>query len=143
MKRFRFGPGLLVTAAFIGPGGFDAPICQDTHSGSVCDVLTSAEVGHDALVDLASEETFEAPDDLTFSPAVRRTSYDVVYGWLVVPHADNDRPIEGGVGLAVTTPIETVPTRGHPGRGGDGTRAAELREGGFRANPVRVIAEDD
>ena len=63
----------------------------------MCDVLTSAEVGHDALVDLASEETFEAPDDLTFSPAVRRTSYDVVYGWLVVPHADNDRPIEGGV----------------------------------------------
>ena len=109
----------------------------------MCDVLTSAEVGHDALVGLASEETFEAPDDLTFSPAVRRTSYDVVYGWLVVPHADNDRPIEGGVGLAVTTPIETVPTRGHPGRGGDGTRAAELREGGFRANPVRVIAEDD
>ena len=106
----------------------------------MCDVLTSAEVGHDALVDLASEETFEAPDDLTFSPAVRRTSYDVVYGWLVVPHADNDRPIEGGVGLAVTTPIETVPTRGYPGRGGDGTRAAELREGGFRANPVRVIA---
>ena len=46
--------------------GTDAPICQDTHSGSVCDVLTSAEVGHDALVDLASEETFEAPDDLTF-----------------------------------------------------------------------------
>ena len=52
----------------------DAPICQDTHSGSVCDVLTSAEVGHDALVGLASEETFEAPDDLTFSPAVRRTT---------------------------------------------------------------------
>ena len=30
------------------PRGTDAPICQDTHSGSVCDVSTSAEVCHDA-----------------------------------------------------------------------------------------------
>ena len=57
-------------------GGTDGPICQDTHSGSVCDVSTSAEVCHDALVDLAREETFEAPDDLTLvrPSAVRRTT---------------------------------------------------------------------
>ena len=53
----------------VGRDGTDAPICQDTHSGSVCDVSTSAEVCHDALVDLAREETFEAPDDLTFGVA--------------------------------------------------------------------------
>ena len=68
----------------------------------MCDVSTSAEVCHDALVDLSREETFEAPDDLTFGAAVGRTSHNVVDRWLVVPHADDDRPIEGGVGLAVT-----------------------------------------
>ena len=88
--------------------GTDAPICQDTHSGSVCDVSTSAEVCHDALVDLAREETFEAPDDLTFGATVGRTSHNGVDRWLVVPHADDDRPIEGGVGLAVTAPVEAV-----------------------------------
>ena len=124
-------------------GGTDAPICQDTHSGSVCDVSTSAEVCHDALVDLAREETFEAPDDLTFGAAVGRTSHTVVDRWLVVPHADDDRPIEGGVGLAVTAPVEAVPPSGPPGRGGDGTRATELREGGLRANPIGVVAEDN
>ncbi len=70
----------------------------------MCDVSTSAEVYHDALVDLAREETFEAPDDLTFGASVGRTSHNVVDRWLVVPHADDDRPIEGGVGLAVTAP---------------------------------------
>ena len=57
----------------------------------MCDVSTSAEVCHDALVDLAREETFEAPDDLTFGAAVGRTSHNVVDRWLVVPHADDDR----------------------------------------------------
>ena len=31
--------------------GTDAPICQDTPSGGLDDLLTSAEVGHDALVE--------------------------------------------------------------------------------------------
>ena len=75
--------------------------------------------------------------------AVRRPSHDVVDRWLVVPHADDDRPIEGSVGLAVPTPIEAVSPSRPPGRGRDGTRAAELREGGFRANPLGVVAEDD
>ena len=100
--------------------GTDAPICQDTHSGSVCDVSTSAEVCHDALVDLAREETFEAPDDLTFGAAVGRTSHNVVDRWLVVPHADDDRPIEGGVGLAVTAPVEAVPPSVLPDEAGMG-----------------------
>ena len=90
--------------------GTAAAICQDTHSGSVCDVSTSAEVSHDALVDLAREETFEAPDDLTFGAAVGRPSHNVVDRWLVVPHADDDRPIEGGVGLAVTAIVLVTDT---------------------------------
>ena len=86
----------------------------------MCDVSTSAEVCHDALVDLAREETVEAPDDLTFGATVGRTSHNVVDRWLVVPHADDDRPLEGGVGLAVTAPVEAVPPSGPPGRGGMG-----------------------
>ena len=55
---------------------------------------------------------------------------------LVIAHTDGS--MEGGVRLSVAAPIEAVSTGGHPGGGGDGTRAAEL--GG--ANP-RVIPEDN
>ena len=61
----------------------------------------------------------------------------------MVPHADDDGSIEGGVGLAVAASIKTVPAGGHPGRGRDRARAAEFRKGGFRTNPVGIIAEDD
>ena len=84
----------------IGPvHGIDAPICQDTRSGGLDDLLTSAEIGHDALVDLASEETFPAPDDLSLGSAVRRAGCDVINGRLMVPHADDDGSIERGVGF--------------------------------------------
>ena len=49
--------------------------------------MASAEIGHDALVDLASEETFQAPDDLSLGSAVRRAACDVINGRLMVPHA--------------------------------------------------------
>ena len=105
--------------------------------------MASAEIGHDALVDLASEETFQAPDDLPFGSAGRRAACDVINGRLMVPHADDDGSIGRGVGVSVAASIEAVPAGGHPGRGRDRTRAAELREGGFRTNPVGIIAEDD
>ena len=123
--------------------GIDAPICQDTRSGGLDDLLASAEIGHDSLVDLASEKTFQAPDDLPFGSAGRRAACDVINGRLMVPHADDDGSIEGGVGLSVAASIEAVPAGGPPGRGRDRTRAAELREGGVRTNPVGIIAEDD
>ena len=75
--------------------------------------------------------------------AVRRAACDVVDGRLMVPHADDDGSIEGGVGVSVAASIEAVPAGGHPGRGRNRTRAAELREGGLRTNPVGIIAEDD
>ena len=125
------------------PAGIDAPICQDTRSGGLDDPLASAEIGHDSLVDLASEKTFQAPDDLPFGSAVRRAACDVINGWLMVPHADDDGSIEGGVGVSVAAAVEAVPAGGSPGRGRDGTRAAALREGGVRTNPVGIIAEDD
>ncbi len=107
------------------------------------ELLASAKIGHDSLVDLASEKTFQAPDDLPFGSAVRRAACDVINGRLMVPHADDDRSIKGGVGVAVAAPVEPVPAGGHPGRGRERTRTAELREGGFRTNPVGIVAEDD
>ena len=107
------------------------------------DGLACAEVCHDALVDLSRKEAFQASDDLAFSPAIGGASGDIVAGWLVESHADDDGSIEGGVGLSVAASIEAVPAGGHPGRGRDRARAAERREGGVRTNPVRVIAEDD
>ena len=70
--RLSHGPDLRVAA----PG--HAPICQDTRSGGLDDLLASAEIGHDALVDLASEKTFQAPDDFSLGSAVRRAACDVV-----------------------------------------------------------------
>ena len=58
------------TVATRAISGIDAPVCQGTRSGSLDDLLASAEIGHDALVDLASEETFQAPDDLSLGSAV-------------------------------------------------------------------------
>ena len=107
------------------------------------DGLACAEVCHDALVDLSRKEAFQASDDLAFGPAIGGASGDVVAGWLVESHADDDGSIEGGVGVSVAASIEAVPASGHPGRGRDRARAAELREGGVRTNPVRVIAEED
>ena len=111
--------------------GFDAPICQDTRSGGVADVLTIAEVCHDALIDLASEKAFETPDDVPFGPAICPTSDDIVDCRLVIAHTDHDGSMEGGVRLSMAAPIEAVSAGGHPGRGGDGTRTTELGKGGF------------
>ena len=107
------------------------------------DGLACAEVCHDALGDLSRKEAFQASDDLAFGPAIGGASGDVVAGWLVESHADDDGSIEGGVGVSVTAPIEPMPAGASPGRGRDRTGATQLRERGFGANPVRVIAEDD
>ncbi len=109
----------------------DAPICQDTGLGGRAHVLASSIVCHDSLVDFAGEEAFEASNDVTFGPAVRRASGDVVDSRLMESHAHDDRSIESGIGLSMAASIEAVPASGHPGRGRDGTRAAEFCERGF------------
>ena len=133
----------MISRRGIRPWGIDAPICQDTRSGGRDDLLASAASGHDALVDLASEETFQAPDDLSLGSAVRRAACDVINGRLMVPPADDDGSIERGGGVSVAASSEAVPAGGPPGRGRDRTRAAERRESGVRTNPVGMIAEDD
>ena len=104
-----------------GLTGTDAPICQDTRSGGLDELLASAEIGHDALVDLASEKTFQAPDDLPFGPAVRRAACHVLNGRLMVPHADDDSAIEGRVGVAVAATTHRHPpvSWSDPDRQGD------------------------
>ena len=61
------------------------------------DGLACVEVCHDALGDLSRKEAFTASDDLAFGPAIGGASGDVVAGWLVESHADDDGSIEGGV----------------------------------------------
>ena len=116
--------------------GFDAPICQDGRSGGCTELLARAEVSHDALIDFPSEKAFKASDDVPFRPSIRPASDDRVDRRLVIAHTDHDGSMEGGVRLSVAAPIEAVSTGGHPGGGGDGTRAAELGKGGVRTNPV-------
>ena len=123
--------------------GIDAPIYQDGRSGGFTELLARAEVSHDALIDFPSENVFKASDDVPFRPSIRPASDDIVDRRLVIAHTDHDGSMEGGVRLSVAAPIEAVSTGGHPGGGGDGTRAAELGKGGFRANPLRVIPEDN
>ena len=122
--------------------GADAPICQVGRSGGFAELLTRTKVGHDALVDLACEEAFETPDDLSFGPPIRRASDDRVDRRLVIAHTDDDDSMEGRVGLSVPAPVEAVSTGRHAGRGRDGTGTAELGEGGLRANPLGIIPED-
>ena len=105
--------------------------------------MAPAEVCHDPLVDLPRKEAFKAADDFPFGPTVCRASGHIVDGGLVMAHADHDGSVEGGVRVTVTAPIESVPTGGHPGRGWDRTRAAELGECGFRANPIGIVPEDN
>ena len=59
-------------------------ICQDTPLGDPRDGLAGAAVCHDALVDLAGREAFEAPDDLASGPAVSGPSR-YARGWTFSP----------------------------------------------------------
>ena len=61
--------------------GTDAPICQDTRSGSQVCGLARSVVCHHALKDLAGEKAFETADDLPFGPPFSGASFDVVEGW--------------------------------------------------------------
>ena len=106
-------------------------------------MLAHTEVCHHALVEFTSKEAFKASNDLALGPAIDGAACDVVDGRLVEPHPDDGGSIEGGVGLAVATPIQAVPASGPPRGGRDRTRAAELRKGGFRANASGVVAAKD
>ena len=150
--------------------GVDAPICQECCSwapvggawsrfgvgfagwlagfagwlaGFVGSVGAGAVVGHDALVDLACEESFEAADDVFLGEAFGGAAGGVVDGGLVEAHAHDGGPVERGVGLSVSAAVQAVPAAGHSRAGGDRAGAAELRERGLGLDPVWVVAEHD
>ena len=50
----------------VPPDGTDAPICQDTRSGSQVCGLARSVVCHHTLKDLAGEKAFETADDLPY-----------------------------------------------------------------------------
>src|SRR5512138_2907406 len=81
--------------------------------GSCGALLSVAVVGHDPLVDLSGDESFQAADDVSFGEPFGGASGDVVDSGLVVSHPDDHGPVYGGVGLSVSAPVEAV-TVGHP-----------------------------
>ena len=116
-SRSRFPGKLLV---WMSGDGTDAPICQDGRSGGFTELLARAEVSHDALIDFPSEKAFQAPDDLPFGSAGRRTACDVINGRLMVSHADDDGSIRrwrvGGELLLSPQSVEIIKF-GDPGSG--------------------------
>src|SRR3990170_4155101 len=69
----------------------------------------------EVVVDAAGEGSFEAADDLFFGSALGEAAGHVVAGGLVVLEADDDDAVEGGVGLAVSSPVEAVSLLGAGG----------------------------
>ena len=61
-------------------------------------MLSGSVIGHDALVDLAGEEPFEAPDDVFLGEAYGGAAGDVVDGGLVAPHPNDGYSVDGRVG---------------------------------------------
>src|SRR5690606_38243028 len=95
-----------------------------------------------SLVDLSGDESLQAADDVTLGEPFCGASGDVVDGGPVVLHTDDDSAVDGGVGLAVSAPVEAV-TVGHPRRSGNRAGAAQLGESGLGTDPFGVVAEDD
>ena len=77
----RCETGSLETAPTATHRGIDAPICQDSRSGSQVCGLARSVVCHHALKNLAGENAFETADDLPFGPPFSGASFDVVEGW--------------------------------------------------------------
>jgi len=90
----------------------------------------------------AGDVALEAAHDLGLGLAFGGAAGDVVLGGLMAAHADQGDAPQGAVGLAVAAAVQPVPVGA---AGGDGYRggSAEPGEGGFRAQPVRVVPGGD
>ena len=84
----------------------------------------SAEIAKDLPCDKALETT----NDLHLAFTLCRSSTDIVEGWWVAAHPDNDHTIQSRIGLTMASAVEPV-TRGLAARGGNGTGATELGTG--------------
>ena len=96
----------------------------------------------ECVVDLAGDVELQAADDLGLRQAFVGSALGVGAGaWVVAEAAKNDN-VERIVGAAVTAAIEPVWV-GASAAGGDRRGAAEVREGGFGLDPVKVVAGAD
>ena len=59
-------------------------------------------------IDLTSDVSFEATDDLRFCHSFARTTAHILLAWLMVAEAHEDDAIECSVGLAVAPSIESM-----------------------------------
>jgi hypothetical protein len=96
----------------------------------------------ECVEDFAGDVALQAADDLGLRQAFVGSSLDVGGGaWVVAEAAENDN-VERVVGATVTAAVEPVSV-GASAAGGDRRGAAEVREGGFGLDPVKVVAGAD
>jgi hypothetical protein len=98
--------------------------------------------GSEVLVDLAGDVTLEDPDDLGFGSSLGEPAGDVCAGAFVAAHTGEHDAPERMVGVAVPAAVEPM-ADGLAGGCFDGGDTAQVRERGFVAQPVRVVARGD
>ncbi len=94
-----------------GLGGVDRSL-----SGQRCCYLVSRLMGSDhtqvsgrqVFEGLAGHVTFQTPHDLGSVQSFVSTTGHVDAGLLMAGHAGEDDPVEGGVGLTITSPVQPV-----------------------------------
>ncbi len=120
------------------------PKCTDAgvpgNPGVVVDVVVFVEEAGAKLAGLgeAGEGCGEVGQVLQ-GLALGGAPLDIGLGGLGPVHAGDDGTVQGGVGLAVPTAVEVV-VAGLAGGRWDRVGAAERSEGGFAAEPLRVVA---
>ena len=73
--------------------------------------LSSTRWGGEYAVDLAGHVTLQAAHDLAFGQPLQGPASDIGSGPLVGSHSAHDDHVQGGVGLAVASAVETVALR--------------------------------
>ncbi len=82
------------------------------------------------MEDFACQVAFEASDDFGLGLAFVGSTLDVFLGSCAVAHPDDDCDVQRGVGLSVSSSVQTVAV-GLAAAGGDGSDTAEAGEGGL------------
>ena len=115
----------------------DAPICQDCRGGTLGGIevcCTQPVIIDEGVVDLSSNESLKATDNVFLRPPLGGAAGDVINGRLVPAHADDHDSIERRVGLPVASAEQPVPVR-DSARGWYRTGAAEFRKRGVGPDP--------
>ena len=104
-----------------------------------------ALVGNQAevAINLASDVTLQAADDLHLRQPFFEAAFDVRPGRLVRSHAGEHDSPQGMVGLTVASGVEPKATGGLARRSRDRGDTAQVRPGGFGAQPLGMVAGGD